>query len=291
MTLFLLTPSTVTPLTLDNLHSYQCQVKKAVTDNSSNYSPNEAPNKLSTRQSTKSPTKSVSKLSVHFPSAILAKQYANHLCDQTLVARSYNEVEVSWLPREKINSDYLLQQKFDVMFSRKHVMQGLLPSFNHFYQEVLTFPNYSVYWFSNNVMDNVDLKQYNIGLVSDSQSQSSHQLPIKYLRQSGYQLNELAIHYYSNKGGLLKAFLRGEVDIIPSVKGIPVLSDWPAEHLLLIDDTAPLGSVYVSKQVKPDFICTIQQSFTLLKPVLARLTQEPIHINDCNKLNEIFIEN
>jgi len=229
------------------------------------------------------PTRGSAAFRIYMPTSYSAIALANRLCAD-MANTTYASVEVSWVPREQIGTDDLLQRSFHMIWSRKEVMQGLLPDVARLYETLESMPHYSAHWFAH--VPDVTLSEHFlsgkiIGLIDDQLSLSGYQAPKLHLKQSGVKLGADQIRLYADRGQLVADFLAREIDLIPMVKAAPQLNTWPENQTLLISDKLSVGSWYVSHEVRRALHCRLREALTLFNPLMLLVSQQPNVFKGC----------
>ncbi|WP_148864510.1 hypothetical protein [Marinobacter fonticola] len=203
-----------------------------------------------------------------------AQALADQLCRSPGLAVRFEAVEISWQPRGQLTTRELTDQHFDLLWNRERVLKGLLANYEAYYATLQQTPDYSVYWLSNR--DKPELSQAyfegkRIGLLQDSQSQSSFQLPMGQLKAADIRLQDRQLHFFTDRVALYRAFSQGEIDVISGLKWVGE-REVPPEQRLVIAENRPTGAWFVSRQVLDAGLrCELAESMTVLKPLYAHI--------------------
>ena len=201
---------------------------------------------------------------------ILARDLADILCHDRAMAGHYSKVTVSWQPRGTLHTEDLVQQQYHLIWRRERELRGLLGSLDDYYAVLQPLPTYAVHWISRNdkpVLSAEYFASRRVGLLRDTMSQSSYQLPAAQLQQAGITLAPDQVHYYEDRRALYLALSRGEVDLI---SGVVTQQEGgvPPSRRLLIADAVPTGQWYVSRQVPlPAVRCTLLMALQVQAPL------------------------
>ena len=189
----------------------------------------------------------------------------------------FSHVNISWQPRDTINTDMILNQHFQLLWNRQHFLTGLLPGFETLYGRFHYMPDYEISWFSHSHLPQLTSKFFKdkaIGLLSDPQSQSGHQLPWMQIQKHQIVIDNEQIHYYPNRSAMINDFLQGTRDLIPSIKLIPELRSWPQEQSLLIHKQAAMGDWYINKSLPNSMYCDLLLALQEWNPTLIKLARQ-----------------
>lgn len=203
-----------------------------------------------------------------------AQALADRLCDSPRLASRFAAVEISWQPRGHLTTRELAAQDFDLLWNRSRVLNGLLSNYEAYYEPLQKTPDYSIYWLSN--QDKPELSQAyfagkRIGLLEDSQSQSSFQVPMGQLSAAHIQLNDEQIHFFADRMSLYRAFAQGDIDLMSGLKWVGDREVSP-EHRLAIAENRPTGAWFASRRaLDAGLRCEVVSALTVLEPLYARI--------------------
>lgn len=215
----------------------------------------------------------------------MAQQQAEFLCQSGHIGGHFAEVIVSWHSRDFLSAEQLINEDYDVIWNREHVMRGLVPDFHHYYDVLQPSSTYNVYWFSLGEVPRLEagyLEGKRIGLLDHSTSKTSFLLPLDSLKTAGFRPDQLNISYFVNMKAMYDALEAGEIDMIPG-------GSWVAEQLAplvlqkaLIAAEVDAGSWYVSKRISdPPLRCTLQRSIQLYQALSKDMRMPEIAAPDC----------
>ena len=108
-------------------------------------------------------------------SSLYADTIAERLCQSPLVAQYYSGVTISWKPRWLLSPDEVINENYDLIWSRENALNGLVPGFAEYYQLLMDFGNYQVFWFSKDTR-NLSLTQ---AYFSDKLEIAARLLPLE----------------------------------------------------------------------------------------------------------------
>ncbi len=206
---------------------------------------------------------------VYFPSDWKTREIGQNLCSELLVGSDFGRVLVSWAPRETIVTDTLLSKQYQLLWNRPHVLKGLLPGYQELYAQLEPLSDYDIYWFSNDADFEISqqyLDNHRLGLLADSKSQSGHQIPLTEINQRNLRINSENLIYYPNRELLVEDFLLGKIDLMPNVKLLPPLQDWPENKQRKIA-TSSMGGWFVDRSVNAGLHCAIRSALADMAPL------------------------
>ncbi len=196
-----------------------------------------------------------------------AQAFARQLCDSSVMGQYYSAVEVHWRPRSELSARDIVEERYDLFWSRDRRVQSLVPNFDQYYQTVARLPDYSVAWFSlqqTPALTPEYFYSHSIGLLEDMQSNSHFLMPLMHLKELGVDLTRTRIRYYPNYHALQQAFWSGDVDLISD-------SDWLQEMTgdrplfrTLIDNHASMGRWYARRHRPRAVDCVLVQGLQQL---------------------------
>lgn len=205
---------------------------------------------------------------------IRAHELADTLCRSETVATDYSAVEVTWQPRGLLETEELSAQKYALIWNRQRVLDGLLSEVDNYYSVLFSTPTYSVYWLSQDDKPALTTQYFagkQVGLINDTQSQSSYQLPMSQLHTAGITLGKDQLHFFDDRRTLYQAFLHRQVDVISGIAHIGGV-EIPENHRLLIAGDIPTGHWFISDQArKQGLTCDLAAALGVLMPVYQSL--------------------
>lgn len=206
------------------------------------------------------------RLSVLLVTPHQARDIASQLCQSSHISQQYSAVDVSWKPRTQLTSQALITETYDVIWSREHVLIGLVPNFDQYYDPLLQFDQYSVYWLSlqsKPVLTAEYFQGKRIGLLNDKNSHTHYLLPLQSLHRAGLDAQSLQLIHFEDTSNLYQSFQSGEIDLITG--GANYTSPTPV-YSSLIDDDAIAASFFVRQALAdPAIRCELVQAIAPLK--------------------------
>lgn len=200
----------------------------------------------------------------------MAPQLAEALCASPAVARDHGRVTVYWTPRGELGTEDLVSQHFDLIWRRERELRGLLNGLDNYYASLQRLPAYSVFWISRDdtpLLTSDYFSRKRIGLVKDTRSQSSYQLPVGQLQEAGIGLEGLQIHYFDDRRALYQAFMQAEVDLISGLgdfQGRPVAEN----RRLAIAEDVSTGQWFVSRRAEQQGLrCSLLEALSVMTPL------------------------
>ncbi|WP_165857375.1 hypothetical protein [Marinobacter sp. JSM 1782161] len=204
----------------------------------------------------------------------LAPALADHLCQSGWLADRFGGVDISWQPRALLDTRDLADQRYDLLWNRHRVLRGLLANVDQYYERLLQTPTYSVYWLSRTDKPQLTADYFadkRVGLIQDSQSQSSFQQPVGQLRQAGIELAPEQLHFFADRRSLYQAFNTGDVDIISGLKWVGEQAV-PPERRLVIAEGLSTGAWFASRRVlEPGARCDLLAALAVMAPIYRRI--------------------
>ncbi|MDF1622153.1 hypothetical protein [Pseudohongiella nitratireducens] len=206
------------------------------------------------------------RLTVLLVTAHQAGDIASRLCQSESISKAYGSVDVSWKPRTQLSSQELITEAYDVIWSREHVLIGLVPNIGQYYDPLLHFDHYSVYWLSlqnTPVLTAEYFQEKRIGLLADKNSHTHYLLPLESLHRSGIASDSLELVHFQDTNTLYQSFQNGEIDLITGGSGYT--SPTPV-YSTLIDDDAIAASFFVRQALSNQTIrCELIHALSPLK--------------------------
>jgi len=220
------------------------------------------------------------------PSNWRVEDYGRQLCDEVLPHSGFSQARISWVPREQLRTEDIIEKEYSLIWIRHDSLKGLMHDYESFYDVLLALPTYKVYWISR--FDSPTLTQsfFNnkrIGLLGDSQSQSAYQQPIRHLHENNIKINDDQLLVYPTKLALINAFLDQKLDLI-SVVGIgdfTAINNWPEQNKILITDQADIGNWYVDNSITGPLRCQLLQSLSLYATMIEEAASISITLPPC----------
>lgn len=195
-----------------------------------------------------------------------ASEIATRLCQSPHVSQQFSTVDVSWKPRTQLTSQELITETYDVIWSREHVLNGLVPNFDQHYDPLLHFDQYSVYWLSlqsTPVLTTEYFQGKRVGLLDDKNSHTHYLLPLESLHRAGIDAQSLELVRFEETLNLYQSFQTGDIDLITG--GATYTSPSPV-YSTLIEDDAIAASFFVRRALADSAVrCEIVQAISPLK--------------------------
>lgn len=198
----------------------------------------------------------------------LASDIATFLCGRDSVQQQFGAVEVSWRPRTELTASELMNEDFDVIWNREHFLSGLAPDLHSYYDTLLHYDNYAVFWISLHsepVLTAEYFRGKRIGLLSDISSHTHHLLPLRSLKEAGSSPDEVIPVYFDDASTLYESFYRGEIDLMTG--GLSFAADRPVYRTLL-DNSATAATFFIRKELRDSRLrCDVIAALELLTPL------------------------
>ncbi|MBU3002413.1 hypothetical protein [Paraglaciecola arctica] len=222
---------------------------------------------------------------VLLPTSTYAKSFADNLCQSKSIASAYAAVSVNWQSRDSLTAMNILAEKFNLIWSRDHIMMGLVPEYQTLYRALFSSTKGSLYWLSQSSQPRLELsylKDKTIGLLKDTKSLSAYLLPLNSLTSLHLNIEELNIVYYDSFEALFEDFKLKKIDLISGFK-------WHSHNLGLeqlyytqISNQYDYGNWYVRQDdynpsFKHDFYC----AFSAYKKVFMDIENSQFHQVGC----------
>lgn len=199
-------------------------------------------------------------LTVHYSGA---EKLARELCQSTALKQHYGGVNIQWFPRGELTARHIVEERFDLFWSRDQRVQGLVPRFNQYYESIFQLPHYQVMWFSQNKIPALTpeyFDQHSIGLLEDMESYSHFLMPLNQLKALGVDVSRLRITYFPNYYLLKQAFWRGDVDLISDGSWLEASAGDRTLYHKLIDEHAAMGHWYARRTRPAAIDCALVRS-------------------------------
>jgi hypothetical protein len=153
-----------------------------------------------------------------------ASELAERLCAAPELASVFSQVRVTWRSRDYLQASHIVNEDYDYLWSRDHLLRGLVPDVERYYQPLLQTPGYNIFWLSR--VGPVQLEpaffaDKRLGFLDDSHSQTFYVQPFLALKEAGVELRPDQQRLYPDVTLLRQALQDGLVDIIPGA-ALPV---------------------------------------------------------------------
>jgi len=215
-------------------------------------------------------------------SPAMADEIASLLCGRASVIEQFSGVEVSWRPRMELSANDLVNEHYDVIWNREHFLTGLLPDLHLYYDTLLQYDNYSVYWLSlqsTPVLTAEYFRGKRIGLLSDVSSHTHHLLALRSLRTINTPQSDFVPVFFENASDLYSSFYRGDIDLITG--GLAFQAGQPV-YKTLLDDSATAATFFIRKQLHQQALrCDIVDALQLLTPLWQGIQSHSKGSGDC----------
>jgi hypothetical protein len=215
-------------------------------------------------------------------SPAMADEIASLLCSRPSVIQQFSGVEVSWRPRMELSAGDLVNESYDVIWNREHFLTGLLPDLPLYYDILLQYDNYAVYWLSlqsTPVLTAEYFRGKRVGLLSDVSSHTHHLLALRSLRAMNTRESDIVPVFFEDASALYNSFYRGDIDLITG--GLSFLADQPV-YKTLLDDSATAATFFIRKQLQqPALRCDIVDALQLLTPLWQGIQSNSKGSGDC----------
>ncbi len=142
------------------------------------------------------------------------------LCESKTLTFLVNQITVNWKTSKTLSANELIEGRYHIIWSRPEILKGVLHNVEYFYQPLWIYPDYPVYWLSNEEIAEFDvnfLAKQRIGLLSDHSSYSGYQLPIASMQMLGLKLSDMHITFFADRVSLAEAAAKGDISLYPSV--------------------------------------------------------------------------
>jgi len=202
-------------------------------------------------------------LSILLVSSALAEDIAQELCAAAAVRQHFSRVLISWKPRTKLGAADLIGERYDVIWNRRHFLQGLMPEFDQHYDTLLHYDNYAVYWMSTNSQPVLSQEYFSgkrIGLLNDASSHTLHIIPLTSLR--GLAADHDVI-YFDDPDALFDSFYRGDIDLVTGGFGFQTPT---TVYRTIIDDSATAATLFIRRRLEdPALRCELVNALDRLQ--------------------------
>lgn len=201
--------------------------------------------------------------SVLLVSSARAREIADRLCAAPEIRRHYGSVLVSWKPRGRLGAEEILSESYDLIWSRGHTMAGLVPEYGDFYQSLMRYDHYRVYWFSRGAAPELTAEYFHgkrIGLLNDKLSHTLYLLPLASLKEAGINFSAENLIYFDDAVSLYQAFARNELDLVSGGDYVQQDLDIPLSRTLISGD-AHAATLFVRRHRPAGIDCALASAF------------------------------
>lgn len=215
--------------------------------------------------------------------SLFASNIAESLCTSPLIARHYRSVQISWKPRTQLTAEQLLNEQYDLIWSRANTLRGLVPEFANYYDTLLRIGHYQVYWFSRGEKPALTaeyLKGRRLGLLNDRLSHTHYLLPLESLKQAGVSIADQQLVYFDDAMSLVSAFQRGDIDLISGGLWLEQDLDMPLQRTLISDNAVAAG-MFIRKQRAEEVDCEIIRALRALERFFADGSEMDLEGHHC----------
>jgi hypothetical protein len=176
-----------------------------------------------------------------------ASELAERLCAAPELASVFSQVRVTWRSRDYLQASHIVNEDYDYLWSRDHLLRGLVPDVERYYQPLLQTPGYNIFWLSR--VGPVQLEpaffaDKRLGFLDDSHSQTFYVQPFLALKEAGVELRPDQQRLYPDVTLLRQALQDGLVDIIPGA-ALPVGLSEDQFHRTLMVSGMSSGAWYL----------------------------------------------
>ncbi|WP_416308247.1 hypothetical protein [Neptunicella sp. SCSIO 80796] len=192
-------------------------------------------------------------------SSLYVDRIAQRLCRSPVMAEHYSGVTISWKPRWLLSPTEVVNENYDLIWSRENALRGLVPGYQHYYQLLMAFDNYKVYWFSKGqtpILEQAYFENKRVGILTDRLSQTHHLLPLMSLKDANIQLSDQQLIAFDDARNLYQAFATGEIDLMTGGDWLQREIDAPISGLL-ISDKVNAASLFIRKSHPPAVDCAL----------------------------------
>ncbi|WP_078084898.1 hypothetical protein [Microbulbifer mangrovi] len=196
-------------------------------------------------------------------SSIFAREIADNLCRAPAMAEQYKTISISWKPRQQLTAEEVLNEDYDLIWNREHSLHGLVPEYSRYYEPLLRYDQYKVFWFSRNGQPQLTREYFRgkkIGLLNDRLSHTFHLLPLASLKQLGVDISRQPLVYFDDANSLYRAFARGDLDLVSGGLFLEQDLDIPLQRILMADNVVA-ATLFVRKARAAEIDCAIAQAF------------------------------
>jgi len=215
--------------------------------------------------------------------SLFARDIAESLCASPIIARYYRSVQISWKPRTQLTAEALLNEQYDLIWSRENTLRGLVPEFTSYYDTLLRIRHYQVYWFSRGEKPALTaeyLKGRRLGLLNDRLSHTHYLLPLESLKRAGVSIADQQLVYFDDAMSLFAAFQSGEIDLISGGLWLEQDLDMPLQRTLISDNAIAAG-LFIRKQRAQEVDCEIIRAMQALENFFADGSEMDLEGHHC----------
>ncbi|WP_299595369.1 hypothetical protein [uncultured Microbulbifer sp.] len=192
-----------------------------------------------------------------------ARAIADRLCSEPGIQQHYRGIEVSWRPRGQLSAEQILSEDYDLIWSRDHTMAGVVPEYGDYYEPLLRYDHYRVYWFSRGAPPEVSREYFHgkrIGLLNDKQSHTLYLLPLASLKEAGIDFTSENLIYFDDAASLYRAFARDELDLVSGGDYLDEDMDVSFSRTLISGDVTA-ATLFVRKTRVTGVDCLVAEAF------------------------------
>ncbi|WOX04587.1 substrate-binding domain-containing protein [Microbulbifer pacificus] len=192
-----------------------------------------------------------------------AREIADRLCAAPAIRRHYGAVQVSWKPRGRLGAEEILSETYDLIWSRGHTMAGLVPEYGDYYEPLMRYDHYRVYWFSRGGAPELTAEYFHgkrIGLLNDKLSHTLYLLPLASLKEAGIEFSAENLVYFDDAVSLYQAFARDELDLVSGGDYVQQDLDIPLSRTL-ISSEANAATLFVRRKRAVGIDCALAAAF------------------------------
>lgn len=193
-----------------------------------------------------------------------AREIADRLCNDPAMQRHYSGVEVSWKPRGHLSAEEILGEAYGLIWSRDHSMAGLVPEYGDYYEPLIRYDHYRVYWFSRGGAPELTAEYFHgkrIGLLNDKLSHTLYLLPLASLKGAGIEFSAENLIYFDDALSLYDAFARDELDLVSGGDYVQQDLDIPLSRTLISSD-ANAATLFVRRMRAEGVDCALVAAFS-----------------------------
>lgn len=204
-------------------------------------------------------------------SSLYADKIAQQLCQSDLIGQYYSGVTISWKPRWLLSPTDILNENYDLIWSRENALHGLVPNFSDYYNLLVEFDNYQVSWFSKGAtpqMTQAYFSDKRVGILRDTLSQTHHLLPLVSLKKANIQLDDAQLIQFDDASSLYQAFVNGSVDLMTGGEWLRREVDAPL-NALFISDKVRAAALYLRKVHYPAVECELINAVSVYQQKLS----------------------
>lgn len=203
---------------------------------------------------------------VHVPVQGLAKKLYDTLCDNNVLAKQYDSVEIYWGGSLAGQIEFLAKGIADLILSKDNVMEAMMAESTQHYMPLIGYPSYTAFFISSREKPKIEKAYFldkTIGLVDYPTSRSGHILPKQVFKRLDIDLSTLNVVYASSHSALRELLSKGDVDIIASYWQERDQQRFSQNYITPIADNVT-GSKWYLKMVdeNTDLACALQNTIS-----------------------------